>query len=740
MPIIKAGTYRFNDELSKPYGNYMQSINFTISVAGNLAKCDSMNLLHYVSTNSDVNYEAVEVKYNVVDCDAFVSLGEELPVLCYVYECVYGATGGTGWSTNYGDVEGLQLVTILKDSDVTEEFATWFTANTKEQKQISGKWKFNDVLTRPSVNLNENVNFEFPFIDLLSHQDVIAKGYNIHTGRGIDESEDYYWGSLFYRCILTFSGGSSFDQNRDVYGEEDEQMVWSTGDATEEINYQIVDFGSNPQNVSVVFYDWVTTNAKQYTTFITYNGSTVAELQGGQKATLKCAGMNMATDVVVEVADSVGGGSNSGGGESGNGATVVPLTVTENGVYDAPYYETATEVWDNNTEYSGSVTVDGVTLSFKKADNLIVPDDLYELENSKYVAKAEYTVDGETTIHDYPLNNGIEISDGIVAVFEDFSVLWVKNATPLNAQYNISFLEDNTVYITNYAQLMLGLHEGAEYVKMSVTAPSKKIDNVAYSPVTVELPIHAAPLVVTPRKYQQEWWYGADNVYYDRVVVKAIPDDYIIPNGTKTITENGTYDVKSYESVDVAVSENTGGGSSGGDVNQLNALIDRTITEISSNATSVGAHGFSYCENLTTVDLPNATSIDSYGFNFCKNLLTADFPNVISIENNAFEYCIKLTTANFPNVTSIGNRAFASCSSLSSVNFPNVTSIGDNAFFNCTKLTEFTFKTKATSISSTAFTSCTKLLTINVPWAEGEVANAPWGATKASVCYNYTGD
>jgi hypothetical protein len=27
-----------------------------------------------------------------------------------------------------------------------------------------------------------------------------------------------------------------------------------------------------------------------------------------------------------------------------------------------------------------------------------------------------------------------------------------------------------------------------------------------------------------------------------------------------------------------------------------------------------------------------------------------------------------------------------------------------------------------------------------VPWAEGAVANAPWGATNATINYNYTGE
>ena len=41
------------------------------------------------------------------------------------------------------------------------------------------------------------------------------------------------------------------------------------------------------------------------------------------------------------------------------------------------------------------------------------------------------------------------------------------------------------------------------------------------------------------------------------------------------------------------------------------------------------------------------------------------------------------------------------------------------------------------TIASNAFENCQDLTDIYCPWAEGEVANAPWGATKATIHYNY---
>ena len=48
-----------------------------------------------------------------------------------------------------------------------------------------------------------------------------------------------------------------------------------------------------------------------------------------------------------------------------------------------------------------------------------------------------------------------------------------------------------------------------------------------------------------------------------------------------------------------------------------------------------------------------------------------------------------------------------------------------------------TFQGTPETISKTAFRYCDNLTTINVPWAEGAVANAPWGATNATINYNY---
>jgi hypothetical protein len=70
----------------------------------------------------------------------------------------------------------------------------------------------------------------------------------------------------------------------------------------------------------------------------------------------------------------------------------------------------------------------------------------------------------------------------------------------------------------------------------------------------------------------------------------------------------------------------------------------------------------------------------------------------------------------------------------------SIKSIGNYAFRECSGLTTLTFKGTPTSIGTGIFLVCNNLKTINVPWAEGAVENAPWGETNATINYNYTGE
>ena len=151
----------------------------------------------------------------------------------------------------------------------------------------------------------------------------------------------------------------------------------------------------------------------------------------------------------------------------------------------------------------------------------------------------------------------------------------------------------------------------------------------------------------------------------------------------------------------------------------LDKVINGTITEIKTNLTTIREYAFASCKQLTTASLPFVTNVPTHCFNGAENLKTVEMPNV----------------------TTIGYYSFHSCKNLELFELPSgLIDIKNYAFGFCTGLKSITFKSTPTSIASGVFTNCTNLLTINVPWAEGEVAGSPWGATNATINYNYVGE
>lgn len=155
-------------------------------------------------------------------------------------------------------------------------------------------------------------------------------------------------------------------------------------------------------------------------------------------------------------------------------------------------------------------------------------------------------------------------------------------------------------------------------------------------------------------------------------------------------------------------------------VGMIEGDSSKPVTKIPDVVTKIGNNAFHARDNILFTSLPpSVTTIENLGFYDCESLVLTSLPS---------------------NLTSIGDRAFYNCGSLALTHFPeSLRTIGVQAFQYCTSLTTLTFKRKPTTISNNAFGSCTNLLTINVPWAEGEVAGAPWGATNATINYNYTG-
>lgn len=158
---------------------------------------------------------------------------------------------------------------------------------------------------------------------------------------------------------------------------------------------------------------------------------------------------------------------------------------------------------------------------------------------------------------------------------------------------------------------------------------------------------------------------------------------------------------------------------------------------------TIGDGAFDGCSTLALTSLPDGiTSIGASAFHDCAYLALTSLPaGVTSIGTNAFSGCFRaFALTSLPaGITRIENYTFYNCYKLAIREIPaGVTYIGQTAFKYCISLTSITFNGTPETITSAAFDGCSNLTDIYVPWAEGAVANAPWGATSATIHYNST--
>ena len=160
------------------------------------------------------------------------------------------------------------------------------------------------------------------------------------------------------------------------------------------------------------------------------------------------------------------------------------------------------------------------------------------------------------------------------------------------------------------------------------------------------------------------------------------------------------------------------------------------------NVVTIGTNAFYAATSLMNVYLPKASgSLPQSAFASCKSLESIDVPSGIKrIEIYAFKGCVSLKSVVWPDsLEKIYQQSFDGCNSLVETTFPSsLISIGYLAFQSCTSLKRVTFLGTPSSIDEKAFYNCPALKDIYVPWSEGAVANAPWGATNAVVHYNQT--
>ncbi len=221
-------------------------------------------------------------------------------------------------------------------------------------------------------------------------------------------------------------------------------------------------------------------------------------------------------------------------------------------------------------------------------------------------------------------------------------------------------------------------------------------------------PIYRGATELTPSS-ETQILETKDRLVHEDITVTGI-------TGTQVITENGEYDVVGDKSVTVNVPQRF----------TLDNIADKSalknLGEITINLTKLGDeafHGWSF----ETIHLPNLERFPRYyPFN--------------SYNQTGMKY------VDMPNVSWLGKTFYGQWQFLGTygdgdgvLKLKKVTHLGLDCFYQCEKLKKVYFYKKAT-LDSTPFHNCSGITDIYVPWSEGEVANAPWGANNATIHYD----
>lgn len=167
----------------------------------------------------------------------------------------------------------------------------------------------------------------------------------------------------------------------------------------------------------------------------------------------------------------------------------------------------------------------------------------------------------------------------------------------------------------------------------------------------------------------------------------------------------------------------------------LNVVLPSTLKEI-------GSYSFYECFYMKNIAIPNGViKIGDYAFYGTSMSGVTSLPESVTELGKYAFYNSHISITSVPKgVTKIPNYVFRDGYMTSFTFHEDIEEVGYAAFACCSDLRTVTFKGKPNKIDASVWADrCESLTTINVPWSEGEVANAPWGATNATINYNYSG-
>ena len=258
--------------------------------------------------------------------------------------------------------------------------------------------------------------------------------------------------------------------------------------------------------------------------------------------------------------------------------------------------------------------------------------------------------------------------------------------------------------------------DGYSIVHVSVSEPVGTIDIVKNGIYDVKnnasANVNVAPLLeeksVIPTKEVREITPDNDFDGLSRVIVQPIPDEYIIPEGTRNINQNGDYDIRQKATVVVDVPEKV--------------LGSKTITENGIyKASDDNLDGYSEVEVATSgVDINDYYyTKDTYYGGIRKYIKEIPMLNTETLDTmyEFFAGCTNLTNIPNINTSNVTNMRmmFTGCSKIKTIPMLNTKKVTNMAgmFTECYELIEIPeLDTNNVVDMSNMFKSCTNLKTI----------------------------
>lgn len=367
---------------------------------------------------------------------------------------------------------------------------------------VSGKWKWNEELTLSSGSYIENYTVNFSCNNVNYTQIAL----------NVDTQDSYYYDMDYRKPDGTVDAAYSYSSPGSYPGGFYAPV------------YRIIDFGNTAQTVTDAFYSILTASASVFTEPVISVNMTDAD------------GVTLATfmrycDSDIKVAPDAASKSNLIADNIKNGVSILGVTGNYEGEDVSLQEKTVTP-----TKSVQTVTPDANYDALSKVTVNAIPSDYIVPSGTKTI-----TANGTSDVTQYA-----SVTVNVPAVVPNLQAKTVSPTTALQTVTPDSGYDGLSQVTVNAVQTETKSVSPSDSEHTVTPTAGKYLSSVTVDAIPTETK------TVTPTKSTQTIM-PTPGQYLTTVTVNPIPANYIIPTGTKEITQNGTSDVTQYASVNVNV-------------------------------------------------------------------------------------------------------------------------------------------------------------------------------------------